>query len=73
MDDSTLKTRFAHHAPKSTAVSQAHEQARERGLDFARWINETLPDSSEKTKALDALDLTVMHANAGIARTQLGG
>lgn len=65
--------RFAHHPPTAPNVIQAHEQARTLGAGFAQWLLMFLPDCDERDKAMDALDLTVMHANAAIARTQLKG
>lgn len=68
-----MARRFHHHPPTTPAVIQAHEQARALGEGFARWLMMFVPNSPERDKALDALDLTVMHANAAIARTQLEG
>jgi hypothetical protein len=65
--------RFEHHPPSGPDVVRAHEQARTLGKSFAKWLLVFLPDCDERDKALDALDLAVMHANAAIARTQLKG
>jgi hypothetical protein len=65
--------RFRHHPPTGPNVVQAHEQARTLGAGYAQWLMMFVPDCPERDKALDAVDLATMHANAAIARTQLKG
>lgn len=70
-DNAEARRRFSHHPPSSDAVVNAHETARELGLAFALWLVNGIPWSPERDKAMDALDLAVMHTNAAIARHQL--
>lgn len=65
--------RFTHHPPTSPQVIRAHERARENGSAFATWLLRHVPPCPERERALDAIDLATMHANAAIARTQLEG
>jgi hypothetical protein len=67
------QARFAHHAPTGAAVVAAHEQARAHGAEFATWLLSFVPPCPSRDRALDAIDLATMHANAAIARTQLEG
>lgn len=68
MDPEEITTRFAHHPPTSEARVAAHERVRGLCADLARKLALLLPDSPEADKALDALDLAAMHANAALAR-----
>lgn len=68
MDPGEITTRFAHHPSTSQARVAAHERVRLLCADLARKLALLLPDSPEATKALDALDLVAMHANAALAR-----
>lgn len=63
--------RFEHHPPTSDAVVSAHQITREMGAAFAQWMVNAMPWCPERDKAVDAIDLAVMHANAAIARYQL--
>lgn len=69
-ENQELRARFAHHPPKDGNIVAAHEQTRANFYVLASWVDELLPESDEKSKALSALDLAAMHANAAIARGQ---
>jgi len=71
VDSDKLHERFIHHPPANQHVIDAHEFTRVNFEELAHKMNATLPDCSEKDKALDALDLAAMYSNAAIARTQL--
>lgn len=68
-----LERRFLHHPPTSPLVIEQHEQVREMGDVYAKFLFDNLPDCDEVRKAIDAIDLATMYANAAIARTQLKG
>lgn len=61
-----LHHRHAHHPPTGPAVA-LHEEIRERGIEFAVWLNEHLPESRELSLALTAVQETTMWANAAVA------
>ena len=67
MNDDELKHRFTHHPPKPEQIG-IYREIRARALEFARYINGTVPDSREKAQALTDIEDAVMHANAGVAR-----
>jgi hypothetical protein len=71
MQMDAVSARFRHHPPTDPTVISAHEQARRMGEGFALWLLASVPDCPERAKAIDAIDLATMHANAAIARTQL--
>lgn len=62
-----IKNRFTFHAatPEQAAI---YEEIRGRALAYALWLDETLPESREKSLALTYLDQAVFNANASIAR-----
>jgi hypothetical protein len=68
----TIQERFAHHPPSTSEVAWAHERVREICLRAAEELVDLVPDCREFELAIEALDLACMHANAAVARTQLG-
>lgn len=62
--------RFAHHPPKDKIIVAAHEQVRGNFSVLAAWVDELLPESPDKGRAIDALHLASMLTNAAIARGQ---
>lgn len=66
-----IRNRFRYHPPTHPDVIKAHEQARTLGEMFSMFLL-GLPPCDERDRALDAVYLATMHANAAIARTQLG-
>lgn len=62
--------RFAHHPPKDQTIKAAHEQVRANFSVLAGWVDDLLPDSPDKDRAVDSLHLASMYTNAAIARGQ---
>ena len=62
-----LENRFTYHAPKA-GQPEIYQGIRSIALNFARTIDQQVPDSREKSLALTHLEDAVMWANAGIAR-----
>lgn len=62
-----LDNRFTYHAPKPGQPAK-YEAIRDKAHWLAAFINETAPESREKSLALTALEECVMWANASIAR-----
>lgn len=67
MDSKDLANRFSYHPPREEDV-QKFELMRSIALSFSAVINETVPDSREKSLAITHLEEVVFWANAGIAR-----
>lgn len=63
-----LAHRFKHHPPTDELTVAAHEAVRDLALNLARFFNETLPPSREKSLAQTKLEESMMWANAAIAR-----
>ena len=64
-----LINRFTYHAPKA-GQNDKYEEIRRYALSFAKLLNDTCPDSREKSLAITALEQAVMWANASIARNE---
>lgn len=64
-----LKNRFTYHAPKE-GQPQKYEAIRAKALELAELLNESCPDSREKSLAVTSLEEAVMWANASIARNE---
>jgi hypothetical protein len=64
-----LQKRFTYHAPKE-GQPERYEKLREEALVMAGLINDSCPDSREKSLALTKLEEVVMWANAAIARRE---
>jgi len=67
MATADLENRFTYHPPKP-GQAETYEALRAIALNFARTIDQEVPDSREKSLALTHLEDAVMWANAGIAR-----
>lgn len=71
MYDPTLRDRIQHdfkyHPPTPEQVP-AFTAIRDRAREYALYLEETVPHGRELSRALSALEDTVMHANAGVAR-----
>lgn len=70
MDDEALARdidrRFAYH-PATDRTGPLHESIRETYRQLAHHVRETVPAGHEQDLALDALRVSMMWANAGIA------
>jgi len=67
MEAKDLGHRFTYHPPKD-GQPEIYELIRGGALEMAFQIDESQPDSREKSLAMTKLEETVMWANAGIAR-----
>lgn len=66
--DQELVERFSFHPAAAPQMASLYEQNRQAGLEFARLLNSYCPNSRELWRAIDAIDMAVMWANAAIAR-----
>lgn len=57
---------FIHHPPSADRIKK-HEGLREFAIQYARYIEENTPPSSERTLAIRKLQETLMWANAALA------
>jgi hypothetical protein len=64
-----IQNNFSYHAPKGTQIGR-YERVRNAGKELALILDAECPDSTEKEHALHYLDMTVMNANAAIARNE---
>ena len=62
-----IERRFTHYSPKAEQLSTC-TTIRNTGMDMALRILDLCPTSPERDKAIDAVDMAVMWANASIAR-----
>ena len=62
-----IESAFTYHAPKP-GQPELYAKIRERAKALAYLIEDTVPDSREKSLAMTKLEEAVMWANAGIAR-----
>jgi hypothetical protein len=69
MDLAMLKNNFTYHKPWGDQPAR-YEKIRSLGLALATEINDSVPDSREKSLAFTHLENAVMWANAGIARNE---
>lgn len=69
MQNAELEIRFTYHAPKDDQP-QRYVLLREAAKEFAKLINNQVPESREQSLALTALEEAVFWANAGIARRE---
>lgn len=65
LDD--LDRRFNHHPPDAERVAR-HERVRAACREAAERLVVDVPVGRERDQALDALELAMFYANAGIAR-----
>jgi len=70
MDRADIDDRFDYHPPLDEDVKRAHEMARMRFKELALVVNELVPESRgrEKALAVTALEQALFWTNAGIAR-----
>ena len=66
MEVSQIENWFNYHAPTSDQ-QVAYSKLRSSALDFAKAINDLVPDCADKTAAIRKLRESVMTANAAIA------
>ena len=62
-----VEIRFTHHPPKTEQLS-TYTTIRNTGMDMALTIFSLCPDTHERDRAIEAVDMAVMWANASIAR-----
>jgi hypothetical protein len=67
MDLMDLENRFTYHAPKP-GQPEKYEAIRSKALELAILINDSCPDSREKSLAITSLGETVMWTNASVSR-----
>lgn len=67
MTTEDLHNRFTYHAPKPQQ-QEKYEEIRFTAREFAKLLNEQLPESREKSMAFTALEEAVFWANAAVAR-----
>jgi hypothetical protein len=67
MDVTTIEKNFTYHAPTEESVPK-YESLRAKAKELALAIEDTCPDSREKSFALTQLETAVFWANAAIAR-----
>lgn len=60
---------FTYHAPKADQPPR-YEELRAAGKELAELIDQSCPDSREKTIAIERLEECIMWANAAIARNE---
>lgn len=62
-----IDNNFKYHSPKD-GQPETYQQIRAKAKELAEMINNSCPDSREKSLAITKLEETVMWANASIAR-----
>lgn len=67
MSNPKIENAFTYHAPKEGQPAK-YQAIREKAKELAYIIDETVPESREKSLAITKLEESVMWANAGIAR-----
>lgn len=75
IDNNELAHRFAYHAPRDEATVKAHERVRELLGAAAQELEALLPADRprEQAQTMTKLEEAMMHANAAIARSRIGG
>ncbi|WP_145413459.1 hypothetical protein [Paenibacillus xylanexedens] len=64
-----IENNFSYHSSKE-GQPQKYEQIRNAAKDLAYLLDESVPNSREKSLALTNLEQAVFWANAGIARNE---
>ncbi|MCP1184935.1 hypothetical protein [Paenibacillus sp. 1781tsa1] len=64
-----IENNFSYHAPKE-GQPQKYEEIREAAKELAYLLEESVPNSREKSLAMTNLEQAVFWANAGIARNE---
>lgn len=67
IDNQQIETQFAHHIVDHYAADKMY-RIRIACANLAKLINELVPDSLEKSRAIANLNVVMFWANAGIAR-----
>ena len=70
MDQETINNNFKYHAPTKEKII-IHTNLRDHAKDLVCFINNSCPDSREKSLAITHIENAVMWANAAVARYQL--
>ncbi len=68
MDQKDIDNRFTYHAPMESQI-KTYQDVRNIAKEFAMFLNESCPESREKSLAVTRLEEVVFWANASIART----
>lgn len=66
---SRIENNFTYHAPKGDQAER-YGKIREKARELAELMEESCPDSREKSLASTKLEEAVMWANASIARNE---
>jgi len=66
MSPQELEPLFGFH-PATETTGPLHEEARAKCLELAKWINQNVPDSREKSIALTKVQEAMWASNAAIA------
>ena len=69
MDGADLSNRFTYHAPKGDQAER-YVEIRQGAVELAQLIDESCPDSREKSTAITKIEEAVFWANAAIARNE---
>lgn len=64
-----IENNFKYHSPKADQPSR-YESLRAKAKELANEINESCPESREKSLAITQLEQSVFWANASIARNE---
>ncbi|WP_107839440.1 DUF7681 family protein [Metasolibacillus meyeri] len=64
-----IENNFKYHSPKE-GQQEKYEAIREKAKELAYLIDETCPNSREKSVAMTNLETAVMWANSSIARNK---
>lgn len=67
MDKTSIDNNFVYHEP-SDELNRVYTTMRSEAKRFATIVNNTCPDSREKTLALTKIEEAMFWANAAIAR-----
>lgn len=62
-----LRRWFQYHAPSGQAIN-LHQEVRQALHEVASYFNSILPEGPSKTLSLRALEQSMFHANAAVAR-----
>ena len=69
IQQSDIDNRFKYHAPKEGQPAK-YTAIRDKAKELAELVNESCPDSREKSLAITAIEEASMWANASIARNE---
>lgn len=63
-----VKRIFAFHPADTEEKRELHEAVRDMAFVLADWINDSIPDSAEKTLAIRKVQEAMFYANSAIAQ-----